>query len=114
MRPWQPPEDEVPLCGSLAESGYDKVYVDSGAGKHVHQSIDTKQIDPPANDIADPRLPDTKELGRFHLGEAAIFDYLAHGDHEGRSDSEVLGFSLIEAKVPEHVPAGWGDLRFHR
>jgi hypothetical protein len=49
-----------PLGGSLAESGQDKVYVDTGAGKHVYQSVYAKQVDPPAKDIADPRLPETK------------------------------------------------------
>src|SRR5947209_4877086 len=49
-----------PLSGSLAESGEDKVYVDSGASKHVYQGINAKEIDPPANDVADPWLRDTK------------------------------------------------------
>jgi hypothetical protein len=75
------------LGSSLAESGYDKVYVDSGTGKHVNQSIDAEEIDSSANDIADPWLPDTKELGRFNLGEVAVFYDLAHGDHESRTNS---------------------------
>jgi hypothetical protein len=48
------------LSGSLAENGEDKVYVDSGAGKHVHQGINAEEVDPPANDVADSWLGDTK------------------------------------------------------
>src|SRR5438270_7108067 len=66
--------------GSLAESGEDKIYVNSGAGKHVHQDINAEEVDPPANDVADSRLCDTEQLGRVYLGEVTVFDNLAHGD----------------------------------
>lgn len=50
----------IPLSGSLAESRADKIHVDSGASKHVYQGINAKEVDPPANDVADPWLGDAK------------------------------------------------------
>jgi hypothetical protein len=46
------------LGGTLAERRRD--HVDSGPGKHAYQGIDAKQVDPTTNDIANPRLSDTK------------------------------------------------------
>lgn len=95
----------------LSDSGEDNIDVDSGTSQHADQGIDAEEIDSPADEVADPRLRDTEQLGRFRLGEAAILDELAYGDHESRTDPQVLGFILVEAQVPEYVSARWSNLR---
>jgi hypothetical protein len=47
------------LCGSLPGCRDDYLDVDSCTGKHADKGIDAKEIDSPANEIADPWLRNT-------------------------------------------------------
>jgi hypothetical protein len=51
-------------------------------GKHVDQSIDAEEIDSTADEIADSRLRNSKQLSRFRLSEAAVLYELTHCNHQ--------------------------------
>jgi len=46
----------------LASCGEDNIDVDPGTGEHAYQGIDAEEINPSANEIADPRLRDAEQL----------------------------------------------------
>jgi hypothetical protein len=92
-------------CSSFAGRGTDDIDVNPGTGKHAHQGINAKEIDSSANEIADPRLRDTEELGGFSLSELACLGELTDLDHECGAQPEVLSFTLVKAEVGEHIPA---------
>lgn len=96
------------LCGALPSRGKDNIDVDSSESKHVDQDIDAKEIDPAANEIADPRLSHSKQFGRLSLGEASILDELSHRDHQDRADPKVFAFSLVKVQISKDVPARSG------
>ena|GEM_PF-6771400 len=101
------------LSSALAGSRKHNIYMDSSESKHVDQSINAKEIDPAANEIADPRLSHSKQFSRFRLSKTSILDELSHRDHQARADSKVLGFSLAKAQISKDVPARRSDLRVH-
>lgn len=83
------------------------------AGQHVDQGIGAEQVNPAAEQIADPRLGDAQDLGRLCLSQAAGPDDLLDMKHQGGADAEVLGPLRGEAQVPENVPCRGRDLHFH-
>jgi hypothetical protein len=48
------------LSGSLPGGGKDDLDVDSSTSQHVDQGIDAKEVDPAANEVADPGLCDAE------------------------------------------------------
>lgn len=95
----------IPLCGSLVGCREDNLDMDPGTGKHAYQGIDAKEINPSANEIADPGLRDAKQLSGFSLGEFAFLDELTDLDHERRTKPKVLSFILTKAEIGEYIPA---------
>jgi hypothetical protein len=79
--------------------------VNPGAGKHTHQGVDTEEIDPSSNEIADPRLRDTEQLSGLALGERAFLDEFPYFDHERRAKPKMLSLILVKAEVGEHITA---------
>jgi hypothetical protein len=93
------------LRGSPAGGGEDNFDVDPGTGKHAHQGIDAKKINPSANEVADPRLRDTEQLRSFSLGKLAFLNELTYLNHEGGTKPKVFSFLVAKAEIGEHIPA---------
>jgi hypothetical protein len=74
-----------------------------GACKHAHQGINAEEINPSANEIADPRLRHTEELGGLAREAAGsrrrvVWSGRSHFAWMADPDGNVVG--LLQPKAP--------------
>src|SRR5207249_7256340 len=71
--------------------------------EHVHQTLDTEQVDFPAHEVADLRLRDSKELRRRLLRELARLDHALELNHEFSTQPQTMRLLRAESEVAENV-----------
>lgn len=81
---WLPAADPERLGDLEAPAGrlQDQLHADSQQGQHIDERICAEEINPAAEEVADARLSDPKDLGRLCLLEASGLDQLLELDHE--------------------------------
>ena len=73
--------------------------------KHCDQSVHTEALDLATDEITHPRLGDTKQLGRLHLGQGPLCNQRTQRHHEIGTHPEVLRLLRSEAQIPKHIAA---------
>ena len=76
---------------------------------HVHERIETEELDSAAHEIADPRLRHPEEGCRLPLRQSFGFHELLQPEREEGAQLERDSFLLGEPNVLEDIPARWFD-----
>src|SRR5260370_15657676 len=90
-----------------------KLNAHSSGREHGDQRVDTEQIDLAANEIANPRLGNSKELCRRTLGQFARPDKTRDFHHQLSATPQALSLLRSEANIPEHIPRRLLNLHSH-
>ena len=79
--------------------------LEAGSGGHVHERIETEELDSAAHEVADPRLGHAEEGCRLTLRQSFGCDELLQTERQERAQLEGNGFLSGEPKVLEDVAA---------
>src|SRR5439155_14953887 len=84
----------------------DEPDLDPQTSQHVDESIGAEEVDAAAQQVADSRLADSKQLGGLSLFQAQRPKRLLEPDHEVGAHQEVLRFARRESEVAKYISAG--------
>jgi hypothetical protein len=93
------------LCAAPTVDARDsKLNAHSCAREHIDERVEAEQVDLAANEIANPRLGNSKEVCRRTLGQFARPDKARDFHHQLRAKPQALSFFRSEANISEHIP----------
>jgi hypothetical protein len=110
--------NRIEVSGGLSaattfDAGDSKLNAHSASGQHVDKRVDAEQVDLAANEIANSRLGNSKEVRSRTLRQFARSDKTPDFHHQLRAKPQALSLLRSEANVSEDIPRRPLNLHSH-